>query len=106
MGTGITYLVLILPIIYADSNRNTMRPSSPYHVPIVGTNIEVTNDTMDHESSYPQRPPHAQNMKRTIIATDQDEEGSEDEASVGEGGGRRDKVIKYVHGKSLSVVLD
>ena len=81
-----------LPI---DTN-SVIKPASPQHVPQVGTNVEIMEDTME---AYMQRSHHALNMKRTMGGGTEDRDSSGDERTTDIERGRRDKMVKYVHGE-------
>ncbi len=80
----------------AVDTNSVIKPASPQHVPQVGTNVEVMEDTME---GYLQRPHHTLNMKRTMGGTE-DREASGDERTMDTTErGRRDKMFKFVHGE-------
>ncbi len=75
--------------------ENIIKPTSPHCVPHVASNIEVTDDSTVMER-YMQRPQHALNMKRTINEQTDEDNNDMDTATT-----RREKMIKYTHGKNL-----
>ena len=80
----------------AVDTNSVIKPASPQHVPQVGTNVEVMEDTME---GYLQRPHHTLNMKRTMGGTEDREASGNERTMDTTERGRRDKMFKFVHGE-------
>lgn len=84
-----------------------LEPTSPHHVPPIGTSVDVSDDCVAMET-YLQRPQHALNMKRTLSDEDNGRHRVEEldqEERLGKGG-QRDKMIKYSsHGEYMYMYM-
>lgn len=92
-------------LLFITDNHSiaVIKPSSPQHVPPVGTDVEVTDDSSLMER-YLQRPHHALNMKRTMDDEDEDdlsmnEDGIRADPDGGENSkGKKEKFVKFTRG--------